>query len=266
MFRFSTLWLPLAMTLLLALIIAGCSSSGDDGDASGEGSAAAAASDSGGEEAAGTYKLKQELDMSIELTSPVFNRIRRIPIQYTCEKNEKYEDRTGETLYGEEKSPPLAWTGVPDGTVSIALIMDDPDAVLEFADHPEPWIHWVVWGIPADVVELPEDLPKTTELPSIGPNVRQGTNEYGLTGYSGPCPPANITSIFKRRDYYQSSVGVSTRAPYQPHGYMFRIYALDADIDLPVGSSKDDLLRAIDGHVIAAGELKGEFVNKHVIK
>jgi phosphatidylethanolamine-binding protein (PEBP) family uncharacterized protein len=124
----------------------------------------------------------------------------------------------------------------------------------------------VVWGIPADVVELPEDLPKTTELPSIGPNVRQGTNESGLTGYSGPCPPANITSIFKRRDYYQSSVGVSTRAPYQPHGYMFRIYALDADIDLPVGSSKDDLLRAIDGHVIAAGELKGEFVNKHVIK
>ena len=97
---------------------------------------------------------------------------------------------------------------------------------------------------------------------TIGPNVRQGTNDYGNVGYNGPCPPPNVTTIFQRRDGHRDA----TRDPYQPHGYMFTVYALDIEIDLPAGSTKYDLLEAMDGHILGAGEAKGEFVNKQLIK
>ncbi len=140
--------------------------------------------------------------------------------------------------------------------------MDDPDAKLEFEDLTEPWVHWVIWGIPGDATEIVEQIASTTEVLSIGPNVRQGTNDYGNVGYNGPCPPANITTVFQRRDGHRDS----TRDPYQPHGYMFRVYALDADIDLAAGSTKDELLKAMDGHILGAGELRAEYVNKHIFK
>ena len=240
----------LLIAYLVAALAAGCSSSDEGEVGTGTGPPAAAA-----------YKLKQELDMSIELTSTKFSRIRRIPIEYTCFKNTRYNN-DGTFQYGQERSPPLVWAAVPDGTVSIAVIMDDPDAKLEFKDLIEPWIHWVIWGIPGDTPELAEQIPTTTEVLSIGPNVRQGTNDNDIIGYSGPCPPANITTIFQRRDGHRDS----TRDPYQPHGYMFTVYALDTEIDLPAGLTKYDLLQAMDGHILGAGELRGEFVNKHIFK
>ncbi len=257
--------LPLLLIpILLSALAAACSSS-DEGDAGTSGESVAAASTDGGTGTEGepvVYKLKQELDMNVELTSTKFSRIRRIPIEYTCAKNTRY-DNDGTFRYGQEWSPPLAWDNVPEGTVSIAVIMDDPDAKLErFVDLTEPWVHWVIWGIPGDATELAEQVATTTEVLSIGPNARQGTNDNGNVGYDGPCPPPNITTIFKRRDGSPDA----TTDPNQPHGYMFRVYALDAEIDLPAGSTKYELLEAMDGHILGAGEARAEFVNKHIIK
>ena len=130
MSRLSTLWLQLATALLLALFIAGCSSSEDGGDATGGAPAAAAdTSSGGGDEATEGYKLTQTFDMSIEVTSPVFNRIRRIPKDHSCtpkarKAGQSYEQNFDPTRTFANSSPPLEWTGVPEGTVSIALVMD----------------------------------------------------------------------------------------------------------------------------------------------
>ena len=252
----------LLIASFLFAFVTGCSSTDDEAAGTSASAAASTAGDAESGAEAAVYKLKQEFDLNVELTSTKFSRIRRLPIEYTCTKNTRY-DNDGTFRYGQEWSPPLAWDNVPEGTVSIAVIMDDPDAKLErFVDLTEPWVHWVIWGIPGDATELAEQVATTTEVLSIGPNARQGTNDNGNVGYDGPCPPANITTIFKRRDGSPDA----TTDPNQPHGYMFRVYALDAEIDLPAGSTKYELLEAMDGHILGTGEARAEFVNKHIIK
>ncbi len=218
---------------LVATLALGCSS-GDDGIAGPE---AAADNGAGGAEAvadpdaaaAVEYALAQQFDLSIAVTSSEFSEERRIPRKYSCTE--------------ENVSVPITWGEVPEGTVSIALVVDSnqlPGA---------RWVHWVLWGIPPDSRGLPEAVPNTAEAPSIGPGARQGTNSDDTVGWSGPCPPPVLL--------YQSAGGRDAVKRYS-----FNLYALDIDIDLGPEATKGDLLRAIDGHVLAGGELVGEHVSK----
>jgi phosphatidylethanolamine-binding protein (PEBP) family uncharacterized protein len=119
--------------VLLPLIALGCSSSDSDADAAAQADQDAA------------YKLKQTFDLNMELTSSVFNRIRRIPIEYTCTANVAYGQRGVGTRYGEDKSPPLAWSTAPEGTMSFAVLVDDPDAVRLEKGIEAPRVHWLIW-------------------------------------------------------------------------------------------------------------------------
>jgi Raf kinase inhibitor-like YbhB/YbcL family protein len=218
--------------VLLAALAAACSSS--DGD---DGQVGAAADAEGDARSTEVYKLAQQVDLSIDLTSSKFNETRRIPRTSSCER--------------EDVSPPITWGDVPEGTVSLALLVDSDQFVREkFPDL--LWVHWVLWNIPPDARGLPEAVPKTPSLPSIGPQAGQGTNDETNVGWSGPCKPAFRVGWTVRATQSERRQLVSK--------YHFRLYALDAQIELGPEASKNDLLRAIEGHVLAGGELVGEFV------
>jgi Raf kinase inhibitor-like YbhB/YbcL family protein len=248
MVRLSTPWLQLATTLSLALIIAACSSSAEDG-ATGTGGAPAAAADTGGWAATGEDALKQTFDMGMEVTSPVFNDIRRIPKNNTCGGRQPGAGGFFEQGYDASRvfantSPPLEWTGVPEGTVSIALMMDSDQSLAKVTSH------WVIWNIPADATGLPEAVATTTEVLLIGPSTRQGTNDDTTLGYSGPCPKA-VTVEY-------SEAG-RRRLRQILFNYVFHVYALDTELDLGAETTREGLLKAIEGHVLGGGEITGQF-------
>ncbi|HEY3012704.1 MAG TPA: YbhB/YbcL family Raf kinase inhibitor-like protein [Gemmatimonadales bacterium] len=149
----------------------------------------------------------------IQLTSPAFTHGSVIPAVHTCD--------------GEGLSPELAWTGVPVERRSLALVCDDPDAPRG------TWVHWVLYNLPGESVELARGVPTITELPS---GARQGRNDSGEIGYSGPCPP-----------------------PGKPHRYYFRLYALDIMLTLPHGVSKAELEKAMTDHIVGQGTLMGTY-------
>jgi Raf kinase inhibitor-like YbhB/YbcL family protein len=128
-----------------------------------------------------------------------------------------------ETCDGQDTSPQLAWSGAPPATESFALILDDPDA------PGGTFTHWIVWNIPAGAHELAENLPKTAELAD---GACQGRNDFGKAGYGGPCPP-----------------------PGKPHRYFFRLFALDNAPAVKAGAGREELERALQGHILARGEL-----------
>ncbi|MCE5250471.1 YbhB/YbcL family Raf kinase inhibitor-like protein [bacterium] len=130
------------------------------------------------------------------------------------------------TCDGMDISPQLAWSDPPDGTKSFALICDDPDAPAG------TWVHWVMYNIPAGVQELSEKMPSQEKL---GSGALQGTNDFRRIGYGGPCPPSGT------------------------HRYYFKVYALDTMLDLKPGATKQQLLRAMEGHIRAQGELMGRY-------
>ena len=150
--------------------------------------------------------------MTMKLTSTAFEEGGMIPAEYTCD--------------GQNISPPLAWSGVPDGAKTLALIADDPDAPRG------TWVHWIVYQIPPTEKGLPENVPARATLDN---GARQGTNDFKKTAYGGPCPPSGT------------------------HRYFFKLYALDADLNLPPGATKDQLLKATEGHVLAEGQLMGRY-------
>ena len=129
------------------------------------------------------------------------------------------------TCDGDDVSPPLLWTKPPKGTKSFALISDDPDAPVG------TWVHWVVYNIPAGSLGLEEGIQKDEILPD---GTRQGTTDFKRAGYGGPCPP-----------------------PGPAHHYSFKLYALNAMLDLPSGVNKADLLIAANDHILAQAELTG---------
>jgi len=131
------------------------------------------------------------------------------------------------TCKGVDTSPPLEWSGVPANTATFAIIMDDPDA------PGGTWVHWVLWNLPAAAQSLPEGVPKREQLDG---GARQGRNSFHKTVYNGPCPPAGAT-----------------------HRYFFRLYALDAKLDLAAGASRSQLDAAMKGHVLAETEYMGTF-------
>ena len=154
--------------------------------------------------------------MTLTITSAAFEDGGAMAARYTCE--------------GQDTAPPLQWKGVPEGTRSLALIVDDPDA-------PDPaaprmvYVHWVLYNLPADAGGLPEGV-TSDGLPA---GTLEGLNDWQRTGYGGPCPPIGR------------------------HRYFHKLYALDVELDDLGRPTKDELLNAMKGHVIAQAEIVGTY-------
>lgn len=144
----------------------------------------------------------------IEIRSPAIRPNQEIPRRHVRD--------------GDDLSPPLEWSGLPDDTAEVALICDDPDA-----PTPEPFVHWVLYGLPPDTRRLEEDTRQGVA----------GTNDWGESGYGGPQPPAG----------------------HGTHHYRFRVYALDQELGLPAGAGTEELLEAMRDHVLDQGELVGTY-------
>ena len=154
--------------------------------------------------------------MALTLTSPAFPHQGSIPQVYTCE--------------GKDIPPPLEWSGVPAGTKSLALIVDDPDAP-DPAAPKRTYVHWVLYDIPPDTTGFPEGVSPSRLLPGTRP----GTNDWNRTGYGGPCPPIGR------------------------HRYFFKLHALDILLGDRGSLRKADLEGAMDGHVLEKAELVGTY-------
>lgn len=140
--------------------------------------------------------------------------------------------REGETIPGEhtgdgaDRSPPLEWSDPPDGTVRLALLCDDPDAPRGI------WVHWILFNLPGETRRLELGVP-SGESAAGGVH---GRNDFGTLGYGGPAPP-----------------------PGKPHRYFFQLYALDSALPLSAGATRDQLLAAMKGHVLAEAKLMGTY-------
>lgn len=156
------------------------------------------------------------------LTSTVFQNGASIPSQCTCDASPPAGG----------SNPPLSWSGVPAGTKSFALIMDDPDVPKQLKPD-GVFDHWVLFNIPATTTSIAASSP-----PAGGPGV-SGANSSGRSAYTGPCPPPQ----------------------YEPseHRYIFRIYALDAMLNLQSGATKAEVLQTMQGHILGQGELIGRY-------
>jgi Raf kinase inhibitor-like YbhB/YbcL family protein len=173
----------LAFSLLLVILLSGCQK--EDANLSPEG----------------------ETDMSIQVSSSAFSEAGNIPRLYTCDDI--------------NVSPPLTWTGVPDNAMSLALIMDDPDAPAG------TWVHWVLFNLPPALSSLEQ---------GISGGGTEGRNDFGRSGYEGPCPPRGSN-----------------------HRYLIKMYALDIVVDLKAGASKSQLENQMRGHILAQGQLMGKY-------
>jgi Raf kinase inhibitor-like YbhB/YbcL family protein len=152
-----------------------------------------------------------EYGPALTLTSSAFADGDSMPVDFTCD--------------GQDRSPPLSWSNVPQGTTSFALVVDDPDAPRR------QWVHWVAWGIGAEERLLAENQPTQVD------EFQQGTNDSGDVGWTGPCPP-------KADD---------------AHHYEFHVFAVDYEPSLESTTTRDQLYRELDGRVLAMGELTGVF-------
>jgi len=133
------------------------------------------------------------------------------------------------TCDGDDVSPALSWTGVPEGTAELALVVDDPDA------PGGTFTHWLLYGLAAGETALPGGVPADEQVEGPPP-LRQGTSDFGSVGYGGPCPPAGET-----------------------HDYVFRLLALDTELDLAGGASRGVVLAAVEDHVIAEATLTAPY-------
>jgi Raf kinase inhibitor-like YbhB/YbcL family protein len=156
--------------------------------------------------------------MSFQLWSSAFSPGETIPVRYTCD--------------GDDISPPLLWDAPPEGTRSLALMMEDPDAPAGL------WVHWIVYGMAPHVRQLPEGA-SPRRGPSSGATlpsgISEGKNSWGRVRYNGPCPPSGT------------------------HRYHLRLVALDMELDLPPGVERGELLEAMEGHVLAEATLTGDY-------
>ncbi len=153
------------------------------------------------------------------LTSPSFENNQDIPRTHTCD--------------GNDTSPALSWSNVPEATKTFVLIVDDPDAP-DPSDPKMTWVHWVLYNIPSDINRLPEGV-KEKDLP---PGTLSGLNDWKKTGYGGPCPPIG------------------------KHRYFHKLYALDTTLPDLSRAAKTDLEKAMEGHVLSASELIGLYSRK----
>ena len=194
---------PLLLAALLALAVVACGD--DDDDAAGD-------DDAPTDIPTGAVATETPAPGGpIALTSDAFESGQPIPADYTCD--------------GENISPSLSWSGVPEETASIAIEMVDPDA--------GGYVHWVLFDLPPGITGLPAGVPTGADADFAS---KQAINTSGETGYSGPCPPGG-----------------------QTHQYVFRVYALDAKLDLPAGGSAQNVQEALAVHTLAMTELVGTY-------
>jgi Raf kinase inhibitor-like YbhB/YbcL family protein len=151
--------------------------------------------------------------MKIELTSTAFGEGDTIPKEFTAD--------------GKNVSPPLQWATPPEGTKSLVLICDDPDA------PSGTWFHWVLYDLPAETRGLEQGVPVKDSLAN---GARQGFNGFGKTGYGGPAPPKG-----------------------KPHRYFFKLYALDTPVGMAGGAPADHVLAKMKGHILGEGQLMGRY-------
>ena len=152
----------------------------------------------------------------MQLVSSAFGPGDQIPRRYCCD--------------GDDLSIPLSWSGLPDGTRSIAIIMDDPDAPVG------TWLHWMLWDLDSQVCSLPEGVPRNPEGPA---GSIQGLNDFGRPGYGGPCPPRGT------------------------HRYFIRVYALDAPLQLGPRSDRSILEAAMQDHLLDSAGLMGIYTRRN---
>ncbi|UCE97149.1 MAG: YbhB/YbcL family Raf kinase inhibitor-like protein [Dehalococcoidia bacterium] len=155
--------------------------------------------------------------MVLSISSPTFNDGEKIPAKFTCD--------------GQDISPQLDWSGIPKGTESLTLIVEDPDAPGGI------FTHWMIFNISPDNKGLSEATPAMPKLPD---GSLQVDNDFGRMGYGGPCPP-----------------------PGKPHRYHFTLYALDRKLDLAIGSSRNQVLNGIKNQILAKGRLTGIYQRFH---
>lgn len=148
----------------------------------------------------------------MKISSDAFTNGALIPSDYSCE--------------GDDLSPVLNWSDIPEKTKSFALTCVDPDAPMG------DWIHWIAWNIPAKWTSLPKGIDAKDQSQFI-----QGTNSWGKTGYGGPCPPIG----------------------HGPHRYYFTLFALDTELKLDTSAKLNDLLKTIDKHIIGKAVLMGKY-------
>jgi Raf kinase inhibitor-like YbhB/YbcL family protein len=153
------------------------------------------------------------MSQTISITSAAFKNESDIPSRFSCQ--------------GDNISPALSWSNVPNGMKSFALVLEDPDA------PSGTFFHWVIWNIPASEKGLAENIPQHDSLPN---GTRQGTNGANKIGYTGPCPPAG-----------------------NAHRYYFRLYALDTNLNLSSDATHDKLISAMEGHILGEGEIMGKY-------
>ena len=165
--------------------------------------------------ATGANEGGEAVDPAIDLTSAAFDAGGAVASRYTCD--------------GPGISPPLTWDPVPDGTRSMALIVNDPDAA------GGTFVHWLIYNLPSHTRRLPEDVPNRHKLAG---GAVQGVNGAGTIGYTGPCPPGGT------------------------HRYYFEIYALDTRLGLDGGAQAQRLSDAMEGHILAKGRLMGTYRRK----
>jgi hypothetical protein len=155
--------------------------------------------------------------MTFSIVTKAFKPGAMIPAKFTCD--------------GSDVSPDLKWHDAPKNTKSFALICDDPDAPIG------TFTHWILYSMLRDAAELPEGLAKDPEVRY--PQCKQGKNDFGKTGYGGPCPPRG-----------------------SKHRYYFKLYALDVELTLPSRATRSQLEHAMKGHVLAQAEVMGTYQRK----
>lgn len=161
---------------------------------------------------AGSNHSKKEDEMTIKMSSTAFKEGEMIPRKYTCT--------------GEDISPPLKFENIPEGTRSLVLICEDPDAPVGI------WVHWVLFDLPPDTSTLPEKIPAEKKLEN---GAVHGINDFKKVGYGGPCPPSGT------------------------HRYFFKVSALDRKLELKPLSTQKEVVEAMKGYVLAEGQLMGRF-------
>ncbi len=150
--------------------------------------------------------------MALQITSAAFSEAGMIPKPYTCD--------------GDDVSPDLLWSGVPEDTKSLALICDDPDAPVG------TWVHWVLFNIPADEKGISSEIAPVATLTN---GANHGSNDFGRLGYGGTCPPGGT------------------------HRYFFKLYALDMFLSLDSGATKPQVEEAMQGHILAEAQWLGKY-------
>lgn len=153
--------------------------------------------------------------MTLTITTDAFGNGQPIPARYTCD--------------GENISPPLSWSGVPEGTASLAIVVDDPDA------PGGTFAHWLIYDLAPEIAGLPEQIPADKILRDLA-DACQGMNDFRQIGYGGPCPPRGT-----------------------PHRYYFRLFALDRTLGVGPGVPRNDLDRVMRGHVLGEAQIMGTF-------